>query len=88
MMAFLIHAQFAATGIFAVLALVATWRRHGPAVLALRGELAACGDDLREMCFRLSGYDAPRPSARVYRPSFRPAARAGLVRPSGWRDAA
>ena len=92
-MTLLISALFAASGIYAMLALAATWRRYGPAVLALRGELAMCGEDLREMCFRVSGYEALRPTAEVYRPDFaradvRPAARPGLPRHAGWRAAA
>ena len=87
MLAFLISALFAASGVFAVMAIAATWRRYGPAVLALRGELAACGDDLRELSFRLSGYDSLRPSAEVLRPDFTRGARRP-ARAEGWRDAA
>ncbi len=78
---------FAASGVYATLAIAATWRRYGPAVLALRGELAACGDDLREMSFRISGYETLRPSAEVYRPDFTREARRP-ARSDGWRAAA
>lgn len=98
MMTLLISALFAASGLYATLAIAATWRRYGPAVLALRGELAACGDDFREVCFRVSGYEALRPAADIYRPDFtRPSlarpdltreARLGLPRQDGWRVAA
>ena len=93
MMTLLISALFAASGVYATLAIAATWRRYGPSVLALRGELAACGDDLREVCFRVSGYETLRPSAEVVRPDFtRPQftgkARPGLAQADGWRAAA
>lgn len=87
MMTLLISALFAASGVYATLAIAATWRRYGPAVLALHDELAACGDDLRELSFRLSGYETLRPTAEVLRPDFTK----GAPRPAqaqGWRAAA
>lgn len=87
MLAFLTSALFAASGVFAVMAIAATWRRYGPAVLALRGELAACGEELREVSFRLSGYEVLRPTAEVLRPDFTKGARRP-ARAQGWRDAA
>jgi hypothetical protein len=93
MMSLLISALFAASGVYAALAIAATWRRYGPAVLALRGELASCGDELREVCFRVSGYEKLRPTADVVRPDFsRPqftrGSRPGLPQAQGWRAAA
>jgi len=93
MMTLLISALFAASGVYATLAIAATWRRYGPSVLALRGELEACGDDIREVCFRISGYDVLRPSADIVRPDFkRPQfngkARPVLARAEGLRAAA
>ncbi len=87
MMTLPISSLFAASGVYAMLAIVATWRRYGPAVLALRGELATCGGDLKELSYRLSGYDALRPTAEVLRPDFTRGARRP-ARTQGWRDAA
>lgn len=88
MLAFLICALFAASGVYAALAIAATWRKHAPAVLALRAEMAACGDDVREMCYRVTGFDMPPPSAKILRPAFRRVARPDLPRADGWRAAA
>ena len=98
MLALLTPALFAVSGIYALLAIAATWRRHGPAVLALRGELAACGADRREVRFRVAGFEMPRPSAEIHRPDFsrpqlkqpkfKPGVRSGLPQAEGWRAAA
>ena len=69
----------------AVLAYLLPWSAALPA--ALRGELAECGEDLRELSFRISGYETLRPTAEVLRPDFTRGARRP-AQSDGWLAAA
>lgn len=73
MTAILLSALFTASGLLAIAAIAAGWRRYGRAALALRAELNAC-DAWREVRVQIREVTV-RSSATVLRPAF--------MRPSG-----
>lgn len=85
MIATLLSALFAASAVLAITAIVDSWRRHGSAMLALRGELKACRQS-RELRYVLVTTEvreiAPRPAMGRFR-----AATAGLPLQTGLRAA-
>lgn len=85
MIATLLSALFAASALLAVTAIVDSWRRHGAAMLALRGELKACrrSRDLRYVLVTTEVREVgPRPAIARFR-----AATAGLPLQAGLRAA-
>jgi hypothetical protein len=73
MVAVLLTALFAATGLFAVATISASWHRYGAAVRTLRTALAAC-EPQREVRVRITEVRVSR-SATVLRPAFTATAR-------------
>ncbi len=69
MTAILLTALFSISALFAFSAIAATWRRYGQSALALRSQLAACGE-WREVTVRIDEITV-RATATVLRPDFK-----------------
>ncbi len=69
MTAWLLFTLFAASAALAIGTMAASWRRHGAAAMALRGELAGCGAS-RELRYRVTELKAGAATAKIFRPDF------------------
>ena len=70
MTAILFTALFVAAGILAIASLRESWRRHGPAALALRNELRNCSE-WREVRITIREVTVRPQGALILRPDFR-----------------
>ena len=75
MLTVLIATLFAAAACFALIVIADSWRSHSGAALALRQQLREC-TTVRELRFSLITTEVRHSGATVYRPNFRPEARA------------
>ena len=70
---------FVFSGVFAIAAIVSSWRSHGAAALAI-GRALRTASDSREVAVTIRTIQV-RATARVLRPEFRPDIRGAAPRP-------